>query len=385
MKQSKNSTLSMIKLGLILSAYAVVSCTVLALVNNLTSPVIKQNQINKANQSMKIVFNNADSFEEVTDFIPSSDTSITIKNMYLAKKSNNVIGAVTQVEGPTYDRGTVIIGVDLTGTVTGLQILELSDSPGFGLKANDPTFFLPNGKTFYGQFSGLKVEDGFKTGSTIDAISGATITSKGIAALVTQGTYSCVKYLEQFGGSSASADAPEAGEEVQIFDFDSGLRDIIESYYNSNCSIMLTPSQPKSNIVRNMLVESCAEVFVSTDNEQDYTLYTATVRGQTYGEDGGSVIVVVNEEGVILGCRITELNDSANYGMNAAKPSFYSQFTNKNAIEDILAGSYDAVSGASITSDCIADMVKVASYVALSLKDDQVNSVFVLNEHYLEE
>lgn len=53
------------------------------------------------------------------------------------------------------------------GTVTGLQFLELTDSPGFGLKANDPTFTLPNGQTFYGQFNGKNAEQDLKPELTL--------------------------------------------------------------------------------------------------------------------------------------------------------------------------------------------------------------------------
>ena len=81
-----------------------------------------------------------------------------------------------------------MIGMDTQGTVTGVQFLENTDSPGFGSKASDPNFTLPNGKTFYGQFTGKKISDGFVAGETFDAISGATITSKGVANLLSDGT-----------------------------------------------------------------------------------------------------------------------------------------------------------------------------------------------------
>ncbi|MBQ6566149.1 MAG: FMN-binding protein, partial [Treponema sp.] len=38
------------------------------------------------------------------------------------------------------------------------------------------------------QFTGKKVADGFTAGETFDAISGATITSRGVANLLTDGT-----------------------------------------------------------------------------------------------------------------------------------------------------------------------------------------------------
>ena len=195
--KNKNSGIGeMIKLGIILVFYAVASCTVLAIVNSFTSVKIKQNQIEAANKAMKEVFSEADSFESVQNF-NSNFGNITISDFYLAKKDGKVCGGVCQVAGPTYDKGKIIVGVDLNGVITGMQILELSDSPGFGLKANDPTFILPDGNTFYGQFTGFKVAEGFTVNQTFDGISGATITSKAIGDLVAQGSALICSYLEE--------------------------------------------------------------------------------------------------------------------------------------------------------------------------------------------
>ncbi|MCQ2249401.1 MAG: FMN-binding protein [Treponema sp.] len=197
---SKNSSIEMIKLGLVLALFAAASCTVLALVNSVTSVKIAANKIAKANAAMKIVMADVDSFEPVEGFAPSTNSSIKIQSVYKAITGGKVTGAVAQVNGPTYDRGTIMVGMKTDGTITGVQFLELSDSPGFGLKANDPTFKLPNGKTFYGQFEGKNARNGIKAGETFDAISGATITSVGAAALIEQGTASMFKFFE--GGAN---------------------------------------------------------------------------------------------------------------------------------------------------------------------------------------
>ena len=146
--------------------------------------------------AMKKVFANADEFEQIFDFKQSENKSIKISDVYLAKKDGKVIGGVAQVAGPTYDKGKLIVGVKLDGEISGVEILELSDSPGFGLKANDPTFILPNGKTFYGQFSGLNAKEPFVSGKNYDAISGATITSDAIINLIKAGSDSLLDYME---------------------------------------------------------------------------------------------------------------------------------------------------------------------------------------------
>ena len=189
-KTADASAWSMIKLGLILAAYAVASCTMLAVVNSFTGPVIAANQQRKANAAMLTVLPQAEDFKDVDlsgNFtIPSGST--TVESVKLATAGGAVIGGVIQISGPTYDHAAIMIGMDTQGTVTGVQFLENTDSPGFGSKASDPNFTLPNGKTFYGQFTGKKIADGFVAGETFDAISGATITSKGVANLLSDGT-----------------------------------------------------------------------------------------------------------------------------------------------------------------------------------------------------
>ncbi len=193
----------MIKLGLTLAIYAVISCTVLAVVNNFTAPKIAQNQENKVNQAMASFFpGDGYTFESVSDYDAASVGTIKIENMIIAKKDGRPVGGAAQVNGPTYDQATILVGMKADGTITGLQFLKNTDSPGFGLKANDPTFTLSNGKTFFGQFEGKNAKDGFKAGETFDAISGATITSNGVANLLAEGTGSLLKYLEKQGAAN---------------------------------------------------------------------------------------------------------------------------------------------------------------------------------------
>lgn len=198
MTSSKNddSIFSMIKLGVTLALYAVISCTVLAVVNNFTSPKIEQNQMAKVNKAMESFFpGEGYSFFQKNDYEPKNVGSIKIESLILAEKDGKIAGGAAQVSGPTYDTATLIVGMAADGTITGVQFLKNTDSPGFGLKASDSTFKLPNGKTFYGQFEGKNAKDGFEKGKNFDAISGATITSNGIANLLKAGTETLLSYI----------------------------------------------------------------------------------------------------------------------------------------------------------------------------------------------
>ena len=74
---------------------------------------------------------------------------------------------------------------DRDGTVNGIKILSISETAGLGMRATE--------ESFYGQFAGRKVENFSytKTGATaddeIDAISGATITTRAMTNGVNAG------------------------------------------------------------------------------------------------------------------------------------------------------------------------------------------------------
>lgn len=193
--KNNDSILEMLKLGIVLALYAVISCTVLAVVNNLTAPKIAQNQIEKVNNAMAAFFpGEGFSFEQKNDFV-SLGGSAKVESLIVAKKDGKIVGGAAQVSGPTYDTATILVGMAFDGTITGIQFLKNTDSPGFGLKASDSTFKLANGKTFYGQFEGKNVKDGFELGRTFDGISGATITSNGVANLIKTGTETLLSYI----------------------------------------------------------------------------------------------------------------------------------------------------------------------------------------------
>ncbi|MBQ9630770.1 MAG: FMN-binding protein, partial [Treponema sp.] len=364
-----------------------VSCVVLALANFATAPLIAQNQSGKAGAELKQVFLDADSFEEVSAYSASTDATITVDKLYLAKKGDSVIGAVAQVTGPTYDKATIVLGLDLNQTITGVKFLSLTDTVGIGQQANDPLYTGPSGKNFYEQFSGKNASDGFVAGETFDAISGATITSNGVANLLSQGAYSASSYLaENYGGMALSGNAPVASEQPTIFSLEEAIADILEGKTIVTEDIAFDSSVYPHNMLIN-------QKLLVKDEAGSVLAVAVSLSGQTYSEDGGSLVALVNQDRTILGVRLLRLNDTPNLGMNTAKESFYNQFSGKSSDQNFRPGTdYDVVSGASISSDCVADMVKVAAYEAATAmeshggkKATMGSENYELNEHYLEE
>ena len=75
----------------------------------------------------------------------------------------------------------VTVGIKADGTVNGVSILSISETAGLGMKATEPAF--------YEQYSGKQTEQFYVSkdggsGEPIDALSGATITSRAVTGAV---------------------------------------------------------------------------------------------------------------------------------------------------------------------------------------------------------
>lgn len=187
-----------LKLGVILALYAAAACFALALVNNVTAPEIERLALEKESAALKMIFPDADGFEKIEAFEKQSGGA-TIESFYAVKKGGETAGYAVKATGPTYDMTTLIAGFDNSLKIAGVHILKTSDSPGFGQKAADPNYKNSKGTTFYGQFAGLDASAPLALGSDFEAISGATITSNTMGALVSNAAAAVKNYLA--GGS----------------------------------------------------------------------------------------------------------------------------------------------------------------------------------------
>ncbi|MDR3311953.1 MAG: FMN-binding protein [Spirochaetaceae bacterium] len=176
----------MFKLGLVLALYASVACGGLAVVNGFTAPLIAAEKEKEVNQALAVIFEGAE-FESAPGFKAAKESGIQLESMYLAKKSGQVAGAVMQVTGPTYDKATLLVGVDMERKIAKVRFLSISDTPGFGQRALEPAF--------YNQFAGKSVDDPFEAKADVDAISGATITSRGVSAILKTAVKTEAEYL----------------------------------------------------------------------------------------------------------------------------------------------------------------------------------------------
>ncbi len=178
-----------VKLAVTLAAYAVSACLALAAVYSFTAPIIEQVKMGKTNNALQEVFPEADDFKEVKEGIPEQDGKIKFLNACTALKNNEPVGFTLTASGPTYSSATILIAYNLDNTIRKIEFLELTDTPSLGTKAAE--------EPFIGQFNGMAMDSDFEVGSSITAISGATITSKGVSEILKSGTLVAKSYIKE--------------------------------------------------------------------------------------------------------------------------------------------------------------------------------------------
>lgn len=176
-----------IKLSVTLAAYTVVACIALAAVYSFTAPQIAAVKAEKTNAALRAVFPEADNFKEVTAEFPAGIEKTKFLNAYIAEKDGKPIGLTLTANGPTYSKATILIAIGLDKTIKKISFLELTDTPGLGSKATE--------EPFIGQFNGKALNSAFTVNNDIDGISGATITSRGVAAILKAGAEAAASFI----------------------------------------------------------------------------------------------------------------------------------------------------------------------------------------------
>jgi electron transport complex protein RnfG len=106
----------------------------------------------------------------------------------------------------------IMMGIDLEGRISGVKILEHEETPGLGAKIEEPSF--------RGQFKGKSLENSVlvngnlavkKDGGDLDALTGATISPRGVAQAASAGLKIFARHRQEILGAEAPGEGP-AGE-----------------------------------------------------------------------------------------------------------------------------------------------------------------------------
>jgi electron transport complex protein RnfG len=190
---------STVMLVVVLTLVCLISALALALVNGLTEERIAEQKrlaelraVSEALLHGGIVCDNDPSRDAIT--IPEwKGKDGTPKRVCLGRSEGKVMGVAFASAGEGYGGYiTIMMGVDLTGKLTGIEILEHLETPGLG--AN-----IESGELFRDQFKG-KYREGSPTGKLkvvkgeeaddnweIEALTGATVSPTGVVQAINDG------------------------------------------------------------------------------------------------------------------------------------------------------------------------------------------------------
>jgi len=176
-----------IKLGVTLMIITILASLALSLTNKITKEKIEEQKDIQLIMSLAEVLPQADDFKEADEY-------------YDAYLNGEIIGRVLKVNSQGYSSVIkMLVGVNLENKITGIVALDQLETPGLGANIEK--------RDFLDQFIG-KGEEQLKVkqdGGEIDAITGATISSRA----VTQGIAEMMAMCPCDGTTGASPAKPE--------------------------------------------------------------------------------------------------------------------------------------------------------------------------------
>ncbi|MBP2033719.1 electron transport complex protein RnfG [Clostridium algifaecis] len=165
-----------------LTAACFISGIIIATTYYFTAPVAAKKQVQLKNQSMKQLVTNADNFKEVNGK----------KDWYAAEKGNKTIAYVVPASSKGYGGAiTMLVAVTPQGKVIDFSIVSHNETPGLGANAAEEPFRkeLRNKGA-----DGLEVTKDKSDTKHVQAMTGATITSRAVTKGVKEAVVQVTKY-----------------------------------------------------------------------------------------------------------------------------------------------------------------------------------------------
>lgn len=206
MKSKKqNPSAEMLKNAGILFAITLLAGIALGFIHELTKEPIAHQQELKVQRACAEVFSQASAFQEVNPFeLPTAlgsslligvaaehnaELGAEVGEVYRAlSQDGSLIGYVLKVTTKEGYGGNIelMVGITMEGSISGISILSISETPGLGMQAGDvlvPQFAGRTAEAF------VYTKTGAAADNEIDAISGATITTRAVTNAVNAGLY----------------------------------------------------------------------------------------------------------------------------------------------------------------------------------------------------
>jgi electron transport complex protein RnfG len=156
-----------------------VSVVLLIGVNSLTSPVVESRRIGEITGILENIFPEMSRYELEDE-------------VYMIYQDNDKVGYAFMASGSGYGGNIdILVGLDNSFGIKGVSILSQTETPGVGSKITE--------SSFTDQFKGLSVSDiALKSeGGRIDAITGATISSRAVVNAIQEKMVEIIDTLEK--------------------------------------------------------------------------------------------------------------------------------------------------------------------------------------------
>lgn len=163
-----------IKSGIIVFIIATIGVLILAWVYSFTNPIIEKQKSELIKISIQEIFQDQIGFNEMNNFKNIVlENNVTILNVYKVQLRDNKIGYVFKVNFSGYGgKVEALFGYE-EKNCKGVYVLEHSETPGLGS--------LITSKDFTKQFINKNLSDPFIPKKDVEAITGATISTRAIS------------------------------------------------------------------------------------------------------------------------------------------------------------------------------------------------------------
>lgn len=164
-----------------LTLVVLVSVSLLLWINSFTSVVVEEQRQARIKSILESIFPELTGFEESGEII----------NVY---EDNKIIGHTFIATGRGYSgKISVFVGIDPDYSIEGMEVLSHTETPGLGNKITE--------EPFTEQFLGLDADEIAlsRDGGKIDAITGATISSRAVTLAVQERMFEIIEILSGEG------------------------------------------------------------------------------------------------------------------------------------------------------------------------------------------
>ena len=177
----KETILKILKLTLTLLIICAGVAAVLAGVNAITKDKIAAINVEKTNKAIKAVLGESAQPQAREDLLGKD------KNVLGVWEAEN--GYAVKVKTAGFNNIVMMVGVDANKAITGISVVSHAETSGIGTKVTG------NVDGVLDQFKGMSGAGTLAVGTNVDAISGATVSSKG----VTSGVNAALAVVEALG------------------------------------------------------------------------------------------------------------------------------------------------------------------------------------------